>query len=157
MICSMAQERFDTILEAVEKPFFVKDTFIFKVLTVLCQITILVRFIYLKTHVIIKYLLGVPLLLFNWQSFVFYFLFVIWSRILDTRFHYDFSVTAFSLKYYFKVLFLRLLLFIITALMMDAYYREPFGWLGFIYSLPMCFLAIGYTVPVFDYRLSNIE
>ena len=42
MICSMAQERFDTILEAVEKPFFVKDTFIFKVLTVLCQITILV-------------------------------------------------------------------------------------------------------------------
>ena len=76
MICSMAQERFDTILEAVEKPFFVKDTFIFKVLTVLCQITILVRFIYLKTHVIIKYLLGVPLLLFNWQSFVFYFLFL---------------------------------------------------------------------------------
>lgn len=153
----MVQARFDNVLEAVEKPFFVRDTFIFKGLTFLCQITVLVRFIYMKTHVIIKYLIGLPLLLFNWQSYAFYFLFVIWSRVLDTRFHYDFSGTDFSLKYYFKVLFFRLLLFIITALMMDAYYRAPFGWLGFIYSLPMCFLAVGYTVPVFDYRLSNIE
>lgn len=153
----MVQERFDNVLEAVEKPFFVRDTFIFKGLTFLCKITVLVRFIYMKTHVIIKYLIGLPLLLFNWQSYAFYFLFVIWSRVLDTRFHYDFSGTDFSLKYYFKVLFFRLLLFIVTALMMDAYYRAPFGWLGFIYSLPMCFLAVGYTVPVFDYRLSNIE
>ena len=153
----MTQERFDTILEAVEKPFFVKDTFIFKVLTFLCKITIFVKFIYMKTHVLIKYLIGLPLLFFNWQSYAFYLMFVIWSRVLDTKFHYDFSVKDFSLRYYFKVLLLRVCLFIILALMMDFYYRAPMGWLGFIYSLPMSFLAVGYVVPIFDYRLSNIE
>lgn len=153
----MSKDNFDNIIDAIEEPFFYKDTLSTRCLTFLCKLIIFIRFLYLKIPVWAKYVIGLPLFLFNWLVYLYYVLFVAWSRVLEKRFHYDFSKNDFSMKNYFKVMFLRLLLFIILALMMDAYYKYPLGWLGFIYSVPMAFLCVGFCVPIFDYRLRNIE
>lgn len=153
----MQQEKFDGIIEAVDTPFFLKDTFSTRILTFLCKIIMLVRFLYSKFSDKVNFALGLPLFLFGWKTYLFYGIFVMWTKILDQKYTYVFSEEKFSLKTYFNVLLLRILLFIITGLMMDSYYAEPFGWMGFIYAVPMALIAVGYSVPVFEYRLSRMK
>ena len=153
----MQQEEFDGIIEAVDAPFFLKDTFLTRILTFLCKIIMIVKFLYSKFSDKLKFALGLPLFLFGWKTYLFYGIFVIWTKILDQKYTYDFSGKNFSLKSYFNVLLLRILLFIITGLMMDCYYAAPLGLIGFIYAVPMAFVSVGYSVPVFEYRLSRMK
>ncbi len=118
-----------------------------------CTVTLCVRYVYMKLPILLKFFIGSPLFLFSFNVFVAYFLFVTWSLVLDTLYHYDFSEQTFSIRRYFKIYFLKNILFFMVAFFMYEYYFFKFGWLCFIYSIPMLFISIGYVLPIFDKRI----
>ncbi len=135
-------------------PFTIRDGKLFKFLNNFCKISLALRFIFMNMNLFIKLLIGLPTLYFGFWVYGFYAFYVCWCDYLDNNCRYDFSGTNFSLRKYFRVLFLKHLLFYMTAFFMYAYYLHPRGWICTVYSLPMAIIAAGYTIPVFDKRIN---
>lgn len=152
----MQQSETEKLIESLEKPFCKTDSVLGSFANFWAQFILVMRYYYNRMPDIIKFLSGIPLFLFGWKVYIFFAIFTCWTIILDKRFRYNLSEENFSLKNYIKVLLLRVLLFFIIGLMMNEYYKAPFGWLGMIYSIPMSLLSLGFTMPIFELRLNEI-
>ncbi len=150
----MNESKLEILDNMLKDPFTVHDGKFYGFLNKFCKISLAFRFIFMNINFFVKLILGLPTLFFGPLVYGFYMFFVCWCDYLDRHARYDFSGGTFSLRKYFRVLFLNHLLFYMTAFFMYAYYLHPNGWICFIYSLPMAIISTAYTVPVFDKRLN---
>lgn len=143
----------ESLEEILKEPFTYKDSAIHRGWNVFCRSALACRYVYMKTPFLIKLLAGAPLFYFSWMVYLSYFFFVIWSIVLNCKFRYNYSEKTFTIKQYFKVYFFKNVLFIMVAIFMYQYYFYKWGWLCFIYSLPMLLISIAYVLPIFDRRI----
>lgn len=143
----------DRLLKMLEEPFTYKDTAYHKFLKFICELILIIRYFYICQPLILKLLIGLPVLYFGISVYVWYAVFVVWTKVIDEYFLYDLSAETFSMRKYFKINFLRQLLFIFTFIFMYVYYKVPLGWICFIYTVFMLMLASGYIAPEFDRRI----
>ena len=143
----------DSLKEILKEPFTYRDSAIHRGWNAFCRAALACRFVYMKIPFILKLLLGAPLFFFSWMVYLSYFFFVIWSVILNVKFRYNYSEKTFTIAEYFKIYLFKNVLFISVALFMYQYYFYKWGWLCFIYSLPMLLISIAYVLPIFDKRI----
>ena len=149
----MKQSISESLEEILKEPFTYKDSAIHRGWNIFCRTSLACRYIYMKTPFLLKLLIGLPLFYFGWQLYLMYFFFILWSIILNCKFRYDYSEETFTIKHYFKVYLLKNILFIAVALFMYEYYFFKWGWLCFIYTLPMLLISMAYVLPMFDKRI----
>lgn len=143
----------DRLLRMLEEPFTYKDSTYHKFFKFICELILIIRYVYICIPLLIKLLIGLPALYFGIPVYVWYAVFVLWTELIDIRFQYNFSAETFSLRRYIKINFLRQLLFVFTFIFMYAYYKVPYGWVCFIYSVFMLILSAGYIAPDIDRRI----
>lgn len=143
----------DKLLKMLDEPFTYKEDRFHRILAFFCELILIIKYIYINVPFIIKLLIGFPVLFFGIFVYVWYAIFIIWTKLIDVFFRYNFSGKDFSIRKYLKANLMRQLLFIILGLFMYFYYKEPFGWACFIYAVPMTLITAGYIAPEIDRRI----
>ena len=143
----------DKLLKMLEEPFTYKDSAFHRIFAFFCELILIIKYFYINIPFFIKLLAGLPVLYFGTFVYFWYAAFVIWTKIRDMFFRYNFSDKDFSIRKYLKTNLMRQLLFIILGLFMYFYYKEPFGWVCFIYAVPMTLITAGYIAPGIDRRI----
>lgn len=141
------------LIEILQEPFSYRDGKWGKFWTNFCKTVLIFRYMYMSIPFIVKVAIGLPLLFYGKGVCLAYMLFVIWSLFLDKFYHYNFSEDKFYFREYFKTYFLKNILYFLTAYFMYKYYFFKFGWLCFMYSIPMLLITFGYVLPIFDKRI----
>jgi len=150
---SKVLEVIDELDEMLDEPFTAKTGKYIKWWTLFCQITLIFRVVYLRIPFILKIILGLPLIFLTKQTYMSYLIFVVWAKFLDIRSVYNFKDPEFSIRKYFKTYMLKNMLLVWGAYFISRANMHPWGAVAYIYAIPMCFVALGYILPIFDKRI----
>lgn len=143
----------DKLLRMLDEPFTYKDGTFDKIFAFWCELILIIRYVYINTNLFLKLLIGLPMLYFGMAVYVCYAIFVIWTKFIDLLFRYNFSDENFSIRKYLRINLIRQTLFLIVGIFMYFYYRQPWGWVCFVYAVPMTLISAGYIAPEFDRRI----
>lgn len=143
----------DKLLRLLDEPFTYKDGAFDKLYSFVCELILIIRYFYINTNLFMKLLIGLPVLYFGVPVYAAYAIFVIWTKLIDIWFKYNFSDEDFSIRKYLRTNIIRQILFLLVGIFMYFYYQKTLGWLCFIYSIPMTLIAAGYIAPGFDRRI----
>ena len=122
-----------------------------------CKLVVISRFLYVSFPLFYRFILGIPLLYWGLFTYLTYVLYVLWANWLDLHIWYCYSHNKFSIKIFIITNLRKLFLFIITIAYITTYTGKPYEGFCNIYALLMFFIAAGYTIPLFDKIIYNID
>lgn len=143
----------DKLLRMLDEPFTYKDGTFDKLFAFWCKLILIIKYLYVNLNLLLKLLIGLPVLYFGITVYVCYAIFVIWTKCIDLFFRYNFSDENFSIRKYLRVNLIRQTLFLMVGIFMYFYYKQPWGWVCFVYAVPMALVSAGYIAPEFDRRI----